>query len=240
MQETSPKTVNVPEPAEIGEGAKVAHVKDRIREMILRGDLEPGHPIRERALAERLGVSRTPMREALKLLAGESLVDLHPNRGATVAILSRKEVFNIVQVLSALEGLAAELACASMTDTDIAELWALHYEMLAFRARKDRLGYFQNNQAIHVGIVRSTRNDVLIEHHAMLNARVYRLRFIAHQAIQNWDTAVRDHEEIIQSLEARDAEMAARVLKAHVFSIWTRLSDILAEDGTIIERIPVT
>jgi DNA-binding GntR family transcriptional regulator len=226
--------------AESGDGAKVAHVKQRIREMILKGELAPGHPIRERTLALRLGVSRTPMREALKLLAGENLVELHPHRGATVAVLRRREVFEVVQVLAALEGLAAELACAAITDTEMAELWALHYEMLAFRARKDRLGYFQNNQAIHMGIVRAARNAVLAEHHATLNARVYRLRFIAHQTAENWDNAVREHEEFLHLLEARDAVRARPLLTAHVFSIWTRLSAILDEDGTITEQAPVT
>ena len=225
---------------EAADGAKVARVQKHLRELILKGELAPGHPIRERQLSDRLGVSRTPMREALKLLAGENLVDLHPHRGATVAILSRREVFEVIQVLSALEGYAAELACESMTDAEIGELWALHYEMLAYRARKDRLNYFENNQAIHRGIVRATRNEVLVEHHRVLNARVYRLRFVAHQATQNWDTAVREHEEIIRLLEARDASRAAPVLRAHVFSVWTRLSDILAEDGTLTEQVPVT
>jgi DNA-binding GntR family transcriptional regulator len=225
---------------ESGDGAKVSHVKERIREMILKGELAPGHPIRERTLANRLGVSRTPMREALKLLAGESLVELHPHRGATVAVLRRSEVFEVVQVLAALEGLAAELACAAITDTEIAELWALHYEMLAFRARKDRLSYFHANQAIHLGIVRAARNLVLAEHHATLNARVYRLRFIAHQAAENWDNAVREHEAFLRVLEARDAARARPLLTAHVFSIWTRLNTILDEDGTITEQVPVT
>jgi DNA-binding GntR family transcriptional regulator len=227
-------------PAEGGDGAKVAHVKQRIREMILKGELAPGHPIRERTLALRLGVSRTPLREALKLLAGESLVELSPHRGATVAVLRRSEVLEVVQVLATLEGLAAELACAAMTDAEMAELWALHYEMLAFRARKDRLAYFENNQAIHFGIVRAARNAVLAEHHAMLNARVYRLRFIAHQSTENWDTAAREHEELLHLLEARDAARARPLLNAHVFSIWTRLSNILDEDGTITEQVPVT
>ncbi len=227
-------------PPESGDGAKVAHVKERIREMILTGELSPGHPIRERTLANRLGVSRTPMREALKLLAGENLVNLHPHRGATVAVLRRLEVFKIVQVLATLEGFAAELACAAITDTELAELWALHYEMLAFRARKDRLGYFHNNQAVHRGIVRAARNETLAEHHAILNARVYRLRFIAHQAAENWDNAVREHEEFLRVLEARNAARARALLTDHVFSIWTHLSTILDEGGTITEQVSVT
>lgn len=221
----------------LSDGAKVSHVKERIREMILTGELAPGYPIRERTLALQLGVSRTPMREALKLLAGENLVELNPHRGATVATLRPKEVFEVVQVLASLEGLAAELACASMTSAEMSELWALHYEMLASRARRDRLAYFHNNQAIHIGLVRAARNRVLSDYHAVLNARVYRLRFLAHQAAANWDNAVREHEEFLNALEARDATRARPMLVAHVSSIWTLLRDMLNEDGTV--AIPV-
>lgn len=224
--------------AESSDGAKVSRVQNHIRELILTGELAPGRPVRERALAERLGVSRTPMREALKMLAAEHLVVLHPNRGATVAVLGREEVHQVVEVLASLEGLAAELACPILTDAEIGELWGLHYEMLANRSRQDRLGYFHNNQAIHLGIVRAARNEVLAELHRVLNARVYRLRFMAHQALQGWNSAVQEHEEIIRALESRDAEKAGPLLRAHVFGIWTRLEYLLDEDGTL--RQPVT
>ncbi|WP_274629371.1 GntR family transcriptional regulator [Arvimicrobium flavum] len=213
---------------------KVARVTQQIREMILRDELKPGFPIRERALAERLDVSRTPTREALKILAAEGLVELSPNRGAWVSILTRNEVFQIVQVLSALEGLAAELACEAMTQEQMDELWALHYEMLAFKARKARLDYFHNNQAIHLAIVRASGNDTLMEHHRILNARVYRLRYLAHQTSVAWDAAVREHEELLQFLQDRNAPAAAQALRTHVFSIWTRLSELIASDGTLI------
>lgn len=210
---------------------KVARATDVIREMILRDELPPGHPIRERALAERLGVSRTPMREALKVLAAEGLVELSPHRGASVAVLTRNEIFQILQVLSAVEGFAAELACQTITDAEVAELWALHYEMLACRARGARLGYFHNNQAIHRNIVKATRNDVLIEHHRILNARVYRVRFVCHQASASWDSAIREHEEILTLLEQRNAAEFAPLLRRHVFGAWERLAAMLPEDS---------
>lgn len=215
---------------------KVARVTQQIREMILRDELQPGFPIRERALAEKLGVSRTPTREALKILAAEGLVELSPNRGAWVSVLSREEVFQIVQVLSVLEGFAAELACEAITQEQMDELWALHYEMLAFKARKARLNYFLNNQAIHLGIVRASNNDTLIEHHRILNARVYRLRYVAHQMSVAWDAAVREHEELLQYLQDRNAAALAPALRAHVFSIWTRLSELMAPDGTLLPK----
>lgn len=218
---------------DVSDNHKVARVTQQIREMILTDELKPGFPIRERALAELLGVSRTPTREALKVLAVEGLVELSPNRGAWVSVVTRHEVFQIIQVLAVLEGLAAELACDVITDEELNELWALHYEMLASRARNARLNYFLNNQAIHLGIVRASRNETLIEHHRILNARVYRLRFVAHQSTTAWDAAVREHDELLNFLQDRNAAALAPALRAHVSSIWTRLSDLMSEDGTL-------
>jgi DNA-binding GntR family transcriptional regulator len=231
MQQRIESEAEAPPPGT--DGAKVALVQSRIREMILKGELVPGHPIRERALAEQLNVSRTPMREALKLLAAEYLVDLSPYRGATVARIGRAEVLEVVQVLAALEALAAELGCANMTEAEIGELRALHYELQAHRARRDRLAYFAANQRFHFAIIAGSRNAVLGEQHRILNARVYRLRFLAHRAEKRWDTAVQEHEEILAAFEARDGTAAARLLRDHVFGIWTRLSDLMAEDGSI-------
>ena len=149
-------------PPDASEGAKVARVQSRIREMILTGELVPGHPIRERALADSLGVSRTPMREALKLLAAEYLVDLSPFRGATVTQITRADAYQVVQVLAALEGLAAELACTSISEDETAELRALHFELMAFRARRDRLGYFRANQQFHFTIAQRERYPVML------------------------------------------------------------------------------
>jgi DNA-binding GntR family transcriptional regulator len=209
---------------------KVTRVTERIREMILTDELLPGRPIRERTLAEKLNVSRTPMREALKVLAGEGLVELHPNRGASVAAPTRKEIFNILQFLSVVEGFAAELACENITDEEVRELWAMHYEMLACRSRGDKLGYFHRNQAIHSGIVAASRNEALIESFRVLNARVYRIRFILHRRAGTWDDAIRVHESILKFLERRDAASLGPLQRQHVFSAWELLGDILPAD----------
>ena len=134
-----------------------------LRDMIVQDVLVPGQRIRERSLAEQLEVSRTPLREAMKVLATEGLVELSPNRGALVASPSPQQVQDMLQVLGVLEGLAGELACARASQDQIDEIQALHYEMLASYARKDRLGYFKLNQKIHQAIVAASGNVSLIE-----------------------------------------------------------------------------
>ena len=103
----------------------------RLRDLITEGDLAPGARLNERALCERLGVSRTPLREAFRLLAADGLVTLAPNRGAIVTELSLRDVRESFDVMSGLEALSGELACRHVTDAEIAEIKALTFEMLA-------------------------------------------------------------------------------------------------------------
>jgi DNA-binding GntR family transcriptional regulator len=114
-------------------------VAAQIRDMIIEDRIQPGERIRERPLAETLNVSRTPLREALKLLEREKLIELRPNRGAVVTDPPADEIRGLLEVLGALEGLAGQLAAMQGTDQQIAEIRALHYEMLAAYTRKDKL-----------------------------------------------------------------------------------------------------
>jgi DNA-binding GntR family transcriptional regulator len=189
---------------------------ERLRQMILEGELAPGERLNERALGERLGISRTPLREALRMLASESLVRVEPNRGAAVAPLDRKDIENTFEVLAALEGLAGELAAARITQTELAEIKALHFEMRAHHARGDRAAYFAANQAIHARIARAGGNDVLGETFEKLNARVKRVRYAANLSRQRWDKAVDEHDRIVAALEARDGPALREILEAHL------------------------
>lgn len=210
-------------------GSKGAQVADRIREMIIQDELPPGAPIRERTLSERLHVSRTPLREALKILSAEGLVELHPNRGAVVAAPGSAEIRELLQLLGVLEGFAAELACEAASDQDIKELRALHFEMLAAYTRGDRLGYFHRNQDIHLGLVRASRNQALIAHHRVLNARVYRARYICNLKTQRWESAIKEHEQILEALERRDAVALSEILRNHVIQAWDKMQEILGQ-----------
>jgi DNA-binding GntR family transcriptional regulator len=189
---------------------------DRLRDLIVRGELAPGTRLNERVLAARLGVSRTPLREAIKLLATEGLVELLPNRGAVVAPIEPARIAETLAVMGALESLAGELACARANDESVAEIRALHYEMLALHARGDLDGYFRHNQAIHLKIVEASGNAVLAQTYRQLNANVRRVRYMANLSPERWDAAVKEHEAILAALGARDAARLKRLLRDHL------------------------
>src|SRR5262252_61898 len=126
-------------------------VASRVRDMIIEGALAPGARIYEEQLAKTLGVSRTPMREALKTLASEGLIELAAARGALVKRFSPKDVRDMLDVLAVLESFAARLACKEASDEQIAELRALHDRMAAFFKAKNRLEYYKLNQDFHSG-----------------------------------------------------------------------------------------
>ena len=189
---------------------------DQLRDLIVRGELAPGSRLNERVLTARLGVSRTPLREAIKLLATEGLVDLLPNRGAVVAPIDPARIAETLAVMGALESLAGELACVQASDDGIAEIRALHYEMLAMHARRDLDGYFRYNQAIHLKIVEASGNAVLAQTYRQLNANVRRVRYMANLSPERWDAAVQEHEAILAALSARDAARLKRLLRDHL------------------------
>jgi DNA-binding GntR family transcriptional regulator len=189
---------------------------DRLRDLIVQGDLLPGERLNERMLCEHLGISRTPLREAIKLLATEGLVRLLPHRGAQVAPLEARSLADTLEVMGAMEALAGELACRRAGAAVITEIRALHDEMLARYAARDLAGYFRCNQAIHLKIVEAGGNPVLAGAYRQLNANVLRARYMANLSQERWDAAVREHEAIIAALEARDASRLTRLLREHL------------------------
>jgi DNA-binding GntR family transcriptional regulator len=189
---------------------------DRLRDLIVHGDLAPGVRLNERVLCERLGISRTPLREAIKLLASEGLVELLPNRGAIVSRLDPAALAETLEVMGALESLAGELACRRASKPRIAEIRALHEKMLARHARGDLTGYFRYNQAIHMEIVEASGNAKLALMYRQMNANVRRARYMANLSKERWDAAVREHEAIIAALEARDATQLRQLLQDHL------------------------
>ncbi len=193
-----------------------AKAVDALRQMILDGELPPGARLSERALGERLGVSRTPLREALRMLASEGLVRHEPNRGAVVAPLDRADIEAMFELLAALEGLAGELAAQRIDAAQLAEIKALHFEMRAHHARGDRAAYFRANQDIHRHIAAAANNPVLVETFERLNARVKRVRYAANLTPERWAKAVEEHERMIAALDARDGAALRAILEAHL------------------------
>ena len=189
---------------------------DRLRDLIVQGRLAPGARLNERLLTAQLGVSRTPLREAFKVLATEGLVELLPNRGAIVSPIDAERLQETLAVMGVLEGLAGELACRNATDAQLNEIRALHYEMLAYHARGDLAGYFKFNQAIHLKLVKYSGNATLYNAYRQLNGTIRRARYMANLSKERWDEAVREHEEILAALGARDVKRIKVLLTDHL------------------------
>jgi DNA-binding GntR family transcriptional regulator len=202
---------------------------ERLRDMIVQGELAPGAKLVERVLCDRLGVSRTPLREAIKRLVAEGLVTLQPNRGAIVKPLTLEAVRETFQVMGALEALAGELACRNIGESQLAEIRALHFEMLACHARGDLAAYFRCNQAIHGAIVAASGNATLAATYRNLNAQVRRARYMANLSRERWDAAVSEHEAILAALVARDGARLQRLLSQH---LGAKMTAVLAAVAT--------
>jgi len=188
----------------------------RLRDMIVEGVLEPGVRVPERELCVRFGVSRTPLREALKVLASEGLLALLPNRGAQVTSLTISDIDEMFPVMGALEALAGELTCARITKEEIAEIRALHYQMVLHYTRRELPEYFRLNQKIHERILEIAGNATLTRMYKSLAGRVRRARYVANMTQARWSQAVEEHETILDALDQRDGRRLARILKMHL------------------------
>jgi DNA-binding GntR family transcriptional regulator len=190
----------------------------RLRDHIVAGSLTEGARIPERQLCEMFGISRTPLREALKVLAAEGLVDLLPNRGARVRTLSQQDIHELFDLLAGLEALAGRLACEAITDEEIAEIETLHHQMYAFYLHRDLHGYFQTNQMIHGKIVEASRNTVLSLTYVRYTGHMRRMRYSANLArnLDRWDEAMREHEAILDALRRRAGSELSDILFLHL------------------------
>jgi len=193
-----------------------AQLVEQLRQMIFDGDLEPGERLQEEELSRRFGVSRTPLREALKLLTSEGLISIEPNRGATVAELSVAELAEMFPVMGVLEALAGELAAVHCDDDDLAELRALHDEIVRQYDAEDLKSYFAANQRFHERLLKAARNDTLASHYHQLAGRVRRARYRANLSATRWAQSVAEHEHIMQALNARDGSLLSGLLRAHI------------------------
>jgi DNA-binding GntR family transcriptional regulator len=197
----------------------------RIRDMIMEGRLEAGSKVSEKDLCELFGISRTPLREALKVLATEGLVVLLPHRGARVARLTGRDMADLFEVMGALEGLAGELACTRISDEAVNEIRARHHEMLAHYTRGDRTAYFAANQAIHEAIVTAADNRALSVIYETMRSRTRPARFMANVTRERWDQAVREHGEILDALSRREGPRLRSILQEHLRHKYQALSN---------------
>jgi DNA-binding GntR family transcriptional regulator len=223
MAQPATSTAQIVEPAIEPTGKRQIHRQslhaqavDRLRDMIVEGELASGSRIVEAALCEALDISRTPLREALKVLAAEGLIELLPHRGARVTVVTAAEAGDLFEVIASLEGLAAELATSRMTAADLERLEALHLRMEQHHAARRRHDYFQLNHETHRLIVALSGNAVLAVTHERLLVRARRARYLAILSQERWDEAMREHHEIMVVFRARDSARAGALWRRHV------------------------
>lgn len=202
-------------------------VLERLRDMIIEGRLEPGQRINEGQIGAQLGVSRTPLREAIKTLVSEGLVEIQPAKGAVVRKFTARDLYQVLEVLKSLEQLGGRMACGQGSDASIEAIHALHKRMLVLYETRERLEYFKLNQAIHSAIVAASGNTVLMEMHETLQARIKRLRFIGNEGPVKWAGAVAEHEDMMAALLKRDAGALSEAIGRHMDSTLLRVREVL-------------
>lgn len=201
-----------------------------IRDMIVTGALAPGQRLNERELCERLNVSRTPVREAIKSLIQEGLLDASPNRSPVVAPMDAGQTAALIEVVSTIEALAGELAAKRVSDAQVAELGILHYTMLRHHARNELPGYFAANKAFHRRILECADNPVLLWVWDLLALRVDRARYASNLWPTRWQKATDEHAEILARLAERDADGVAALMRQHVCNgLWVVVAALKGE-----------
>ena len=205
-------------------------VLSRLRDAIVEGRLPPGTRVPEKELCTEFGVSRTPLREALKVLAAEGLVELLPNRGSRVRRFTEEDVRNFFEVLAALESAAGRLACGRITDAEISAIERLHYDMYGHYMRRELPPYFRLNQAIHAAIVQAARNPALSETYESFTARMRQFRYSANTiARDRWGDAMREHELILDALRRRNGNELASILFDHLLKKYQAVSQAISD-----------
>jgi len=202
---------------------------DRLRHMIVEGELAPGEKLAEKELCGQFGVSRTPLREAMKVLATEGLVQLTPNRGCAVSKLTLADLDEAFPIMGALEALSGELACQHITDAEVARIRDLHDRMVKKYESGALRDYFKLNEQIHQMILDAARNPTLSQMQLSLSGRVRRARYMANMSPARWARAVEEHENILEALAARDGKRLAVLLKEHLANKLQTVKDALTE-----------
>ena len=189
---------------------------ETLRELILLEKLKPGTPLPERDLASILGISRTPLREALKILEYEGLVEYSLTRRPFIANPSLIELADLIKVIGALESLAGELACDRANPEEIDSISSLAEAMSAKSDKIDPLDFFKIDMEFHRQLVGASRNPALIETHRQYNARLWRARFVSSRRATRRPMTLNQHDQIATSLRERDTKKIAIELRTHL------------------------
>ncbi len=206
-------------------------VVERLRRLILTGELAPGSRVHEPSLCLRFGISRTPLREALKVLAAGGLIELLPNRGARVAPLRVDEIAEAFEVIAILERRAAELAGGSLEDSVVEDIRHLHRALVTYERVHDREAFVQADLRIHRKIVEAAGNRTLAAIHAEQALKVERARYLAAASDSRLKESLDEHVAILESVIARDPLQISNALYDHCLRTQTALIRAIARNA---------
>ena len=208
-------------------------LRESIEEDIATGKLLPGTRLDEVELATRFGVSRTPIREALRLLLGEGLVETRPHRGAVVAQVTPQRLIEMFEVMAELEAMCARLAARRMSDEELAELESAHEACRGSAAARDADAYFYANERFHYAIYAASHNTFLFEQAASLQRKLRPYRRLQLRVRNRPQRSFEEHQAILDALRAGDAEQAVHTIRSHVVVQGERFGDLVASLGRL-------
>lgn len=213
-----------------------AQVADAVRGRIMQGTLRPADRLNEAALCEELDISRTPLREAFKILEAEGLVTIRPHKGAIVAEISLREIVEIFDLLAPLEAMGLRLAMARMSAADRDEMVDLHDTMMTCYHKDDREGCFRSDYQFHNTLITMAQHEVLRATHTSLSNRSQRGRYLAPRFDQSkLDIAMTAHTKLIEAIKANDTDKAAEILHDHVARTGEFVVATLRESDLVLE-----
>ncbi len=198
-----------------------------LRDAIVSGDLKPGERLMEVTLAEKMGVSRTPVREAVRRLEVEGLVTMTPRKGTHVAELSVKDIMDVLEVRAALDKLATELAASRIRQDSMRQLESVHKQYITHLQKENLQGAIKKDVEFHEIIYHASGNNKLMNVAANLREQVYRFRVLYMRDFSNAEDVLQEHEQILKSLSEKDSLKAGQLAQEH----------IVHQQETIIQRV---
>jgi DNA-binding GntR family transcriptional regulator len=206
-----------------------AEVVSRLREEIVEGIWEPGMRLQERVLCERYGVSRSPLREACRVIAAEGLLELQPNRGAVVTRPTMTDAVENMEIITALQTLAIRRACEQASDEQLAHIEKIHDGMREYSERNEIVPFFELNNEIHEAIVNASGNSALVAMHEHAELHITRLQNLSGAREADPKLAMAEHEAFISALLRRDAATASAALETHLNTVTAEIKKRISE-----------
>jgi len=208
-----------------------SEVVSRLREEIVEGIWAPGMRLQERVLCERYGVSRSPLREACRVIASEGLLELQPNRGAVVTRPTLVDAIENMDIVVALQTLAIRLACENASDEQLDKIEKIHRQMRECSERNEIVPFLELNNQIHEAIVNASGNSALVSMHEHADRHITRLQNLSGAKEADPNLAMAEHEAFIAALLKRDAKKASSALERHLKTVTAVIKKRIAESN---------